>query len=96
MRDQEEGRIVNTSIHLIELHAHSQLRISPRGSLAAFQDFRQSTLAPICCPQCHLPNGAIIGDQVEMKGNILEIEVIIDQRDRSDGNEMSDSRHNSQ
>lgn len=31
-----------------------------------------------------------------MKSDFLEIEVIVDQRDRSDGDEMFYSRHNSQ
>lgn len=45
-----------------------------------------------CGHQCHLLNGVAIGDQVEMKGDFPDIEVIVDQCDRSDGDEAPDSK----
>ena len=36
---------------------------------------------------CHLLNGAIAGDQVEVEGNFFRLEVMVEQHSGGDGNE---------
>lgn len=40
---------------------------------------------------CHLLNGAIAGDQVEVEGNFFRLEVMVEQHSTGDGNEAQGS-----
>ena len=90
MVGQEQDYLPTSRFLLIS--SPSQFPVDPSRGLFGCVSYLLSPPWPnLSGSYCHLLNGAIAGDQVEVEGNFFRLEVMVEQHSGGDGNEAQGS-----